>query len=267
MWATEGGFPTVYLTSREIAVFLSHGGDRTRSGQPAGPACTLAAFAPDRRAGATLRCADGSLRTSRYLDYAATAPALRDAADAALELLPYYGSIHRGAGVESRTSTAAYEGARASVASFAGAAPDQIYGVRAQHDRGAQPAGALPARGSARAVDAGRAPRQHASLAPARRSTCCRSRVRPTSSWLAARRALASRRYDLFAVIGRLERHRRDPGRCAQLAALAHRHGAEICVDAAQLAPHAPIDMQALGHRPPRALGPQALRARSAPAR
>ena len=52
------------------------------------------------RAHSTVRCADGRLRQSRYLDYAATAPALRAAADAALELLPYYGSIHRGAGVE-----------------------------------------------------------------------------------------------------------------------------------------------------------------------
>ena len=32
-----------------------------------------------------------------------------------------------------------------------------------------------------------------------------------------------------------------------ELAELAHRHGAEICVDAAQLAPHVPIDMDALG--------------------
>ena len=32
-----------------------------------------------------------------------------------------------------------------------------------------------------------------------------------------------------------------------ELAELAHRYGAEICVDAAQLAPHVPIDMDALG--------------------
>ncbi len=32
-----------------------------------------------------------------------------------------------------------------------------------------------------------------------------------------------------------------------ELAELAHLHGAEICVDAAQLAPHVPIDMHALG--------------------
>ena len=120
------------------------------------------------RARTEVRCTDGSLRPSRYLDYAATAPALRAAADAALELLPYYGSIHRGAGVESATSTAAYEAARGrrGVVRRRGARPGR--GVRPQHDRGAQPARPLPARERARALDAGRAPRQHAPLAAAR---------------------------------------------------------------------------------------------------
>ena len=46
-----------------------------------------------------------------------------------------------------------------------------------------------------------------------------------------------------------------------ELAALAHAHGAQLFVDAAQLAPHRAIDMTRRRDRPPRALRPQALRA------
>ena len=48
------------------------------------------------------------------------------------------------------------------------AQPRPGHRVRAQHDRGAQPAGALSPRRRARALDPGRASRQHAALAPAR---------------------------------------------------------------------------------------------------
>ena len=60
------------------------------------------------------------LRGEINLDYAATTPALRTAADAVVRLLPAYGSIHRGGGVRSRISTDAYEWARAAVADFVG---------------------------------------------------------------------------------------------------------------------------------------------------
>ena len=45
------------------------------------------------------------------------------------------------------------------------------------------------------------------------------------------------------------------------LADLAHEHGAQLFVDAAQLAPHRAIDMADHRHRSPRAVRPQALRA------
>ena len=40
------------------------------------------------------------------------------------EFLPWYSSIHRGAGFRSRSATAAYEAARHAVLAFAGRAPD-----------------------------------------------------------------------------------------------------------------------------------------------
>ena len=64
--------------------------------------------------------------TVRYvnLDYAASAPPLQVVADAVAEFLPWYSSVHRGAGYKSRAATAAYEGARESVRAFVNARED-----------------------------------------------------------------------------------------------------------------------------------------------
>ena len=62
-------------------------------------------------------------RRVRYvnLDNAATAPAMRAAVAAVEEALPYYGSVHRGAGHHARRSTEAYEAARCEIGRFLGA--------------------------------------------------------------------------------------------------------------------------------------------------
>ncbi|HZM29803.1 MAG TPA: aminotransferase class V-fold PLP-dependent enzyme [Acidimicrobiales bacterium] len=57
------------------------------------------------------------------LDNAATTPALRSVVDAVADLLPIYGSVHRGTGYKSRVTTAAYEKARQMVGAFVGADP------------------------------------------------------------------------------------------------------------------------------------------------
>lgn len=58
------------------------------------------------------------------LDLAATTPPLRPVRDAVEDLLPWYGSIHRGAGHKSERCSAAYEAARAEVLRFTGAPAD-----------------------------------------------------------------------------------------------------------------------------------------------
>ena len=68
----------------------------------------------------TVPCIDGVERPYRDLDCAASTPALRAVADRVTEFLPSYSSVHRGAGFKSRVSTAAYEGARSAVMTFAG---------------------------------------------------------------------------------------------------------------------------------------------------
>ena len=65
-------------------------------------------------------CLDGVERPYRDLDCAASTPALQVVADRVSEFLPWYSSVHRGAGYKSRRATAAYEEARAAVHRFAG---------------------------------------------------------------------------------------------------------------------------------------------------
>jgi cysteine desulfurase / selenocysteine lyase len=62
-------------------------------------------------------------RSARYihLDNAASTPALREVVEAVARLLPYYSSVHRGAGFKSRLSTAAYDDAHRAIATFVGA--------------------------------------------------------------------------------------------------------------------------------------------------
>src|SRR6478752_1930965 len=60
------------------------------------------------------------------LDNAASAPALTQVAEAVAELLPYYGSVHRGAGFASLVSTEAYTRARQVARAFVGARDDDL---------------------------------------------------------------------------------------------------------------------------------------------
>ena len=64
--------------------------------------------------------------TRRYvnLDVAASAPALRAVADGVAACLPWYASVHRGAGFKSRVSTELYERAREAIRTFVGARSD-----------------------------------------------------------------------------------------------------------------------------------------------
>jgi selenocysteine lyase/cysteine desulfurase len=80
---------------------------------------TESAVAPLVGAHAPVPCLDGVERPYRDLDGAASTPALQVVADRVVEFLPWYSSVHRGAGYKSRRATAAYEAARDSVHRFA----------------------------------------------------------------------------------------------------------------------------------------------------
>jgi len=189
--------------------------------------------------------------TRRYInfDYAASAPALQAVHDAVEELLGWYSSVHRGAGFKSRASTAAYEGARESIRRFVnGRASDAVIITRNTTDSINLLAGTLP-EGTHVVAFAGE---HHANLLPWKRIGV---RYLPVPESPAE-------------MLAALETTLRDLPRCedphlvaatgasnvtgeiwplAEIARVAHENGARLLVDGAQLAPHAPIDMQGDG--------------------
>ena len=74
--------------------------------------------------GLLVPCLDGMERPAVELDQAASTQAHPDAVARVEEFLPWYSSVHRGAGFRSRRATAAYESARRTVLAFAGRDPD-----------------------------------------------------------------------------------------------------------------------------------------------
>jgi selenocysteine lyase/cysteine desulfurase len=71
-------------------------------------------------AGMVVPCLDGTERPYRDLDCAASTPALEVVAEQVAAFLPWYSSVHRGAGYKSRQATTAYEAARKSTHRFSG---------------------------------------------------------------------------------------------------------------------------------------------------
>jgi len=179
------------------------------------------------------------------LDHAATAPALEAVAARVAELLPYYASVHRGAGLPSRVCTAAYEGARASVARALDAREDDLV-VLARNTTDALNllAAAVPGEGEVVFLDL----EHHANLLPwrarAHRCVPVADTLEETLERLAA--ALRARPAALLSVTG-ASNVTGEVAPLAALAELAHAHGARIAVDAAQLAPHRRLSIRALG--------------------
>jgi selenocysteine lyase/cysteine desulfurase len=185
--------------------------------------------------------------TVRYvnLDYAASAPALQTVADAVAEFLPWYSSVHRGAGYKSRAATAAYEGAREAVRAFFNARPDDsIVFTRNTTDAINLMATALPE--TTRVI--GFAGEHHANLLPWKRCSSTFLPVAASPEELLSRLEEALKGDSAEATLVAITGASNVTGEIVpigEVAALAHRYGARVVLDAAQLAPHAPIDMQA----------------------
>ena len=186
-----------------------------------------------------------SVRYANF-DYAASAPALRAVRDAVEDLLPWYASVHRGAGLPSQASTGAYEAARAAVARFVGArrGTATIF-TRNTTDAMNLLGHALPRPTTVVVFET----EHHATLLPWRGHRVIRLPA-PESPAAAVSAVAAALRESpegprLVAVTGASN----VTGECwpvAELARVAHAAGARIVVDAAQLAPHRPVDMAAL---------------------
>lgn len=177
------------------------------------------------------------------LDIAASAPPLQAVADHVAELLPYYASVHRGAGFASQVSTAALERARETVGRFLGARDDDVVVfTRNTTDALNLLAAAVP--GPVLCLDA----EHHANLLPWLDGP---HRVLPAASTIAQtltdlRAALAASPVALVTVTG-AGNVTGELLPLAEIAEIAHAAGARLAVDAAQLAPHRRVDLAATG--------------------
>lgn len=180
------------------------------------------------------------------LDYAATAPCARAASDAVNALLPWYASVHRGAGALSQRCTLAYERARQTVGDFVGArADDHVIFTRNTTDALNLLAHALP-EGTTVVTFGGE---HHANLLPWK--NCLRlpvpaspgEAVRSLAAALTELRRDAAEERPLLVSVTAATNVTGELWPVRELARVAHRHGARIAVDAAQLAPHRPVDL------------------------
>ena len=181
--------------------------------------------------------------TTRFInfDYAASAPPLASVHDAVSTAMRHYASIHRGQSYLSRASTAAYERAREIVAHLTHArTEDVVVFTRNTTDALMLLARAVP--GPVVHLDI----EHHANLLPWRsadfHAVLARDSVAATLE--ALEQALTRTGAALLTVTGASN----VTGECPPLrriADLAHRHGARIAVDGAQLAPHRAVDLTA----------------------
>lgn len=191
----------------------------------------------------TVPLVDGRRVNYANLDHAASAPCLDAVRDAVDELLPWYASVHRGAGFASQVSTRVYEQARDVVRRFVGArGTDEVVFTRNTTDALNLLARALPKGTSVIVFDTD----HHAALLPwrgprVRRLSTSRDvlvdlddalAACPTGPRLVVVTGAANVTGELWPV--------------ARIAQVARRHGARVALDAAQLAPHRPVDAQEL---------------------
>ncbi|MCX4551580.1 aminotransferase class V-fold PLP-dependent enzyme [Streptomyces sp. NBC_01500] len=186
------------------------------------------------------------------LDYAASAPALQRVWDDVAAYAPYYGSVHRGAGYLSQLSTDLFENSRATVAEFLGCREgDQVVFTRSTTDSLNLLAAVVPADCEVFVFET----EHHASLLPWRDAavTYLDAPRTPQQAVATLERALAARTAvspggqgsALVCVTG-ASNVTGELWPVRELAAAAHAHGARIVLDAAQLAPHHPVDIAEL---------------------
>jgi selenocysteine lyase/cysteine desulfurase len=173
------------------------------------------------------------------LDYAASAPALESVAARVVEILPQYASVHRGAGWASQVSTGAYESSRVVVGDYVGARPgDEVVFTRNTTDALNLLASLVP--GETVVLDI----EHHANLLPwvARdaRVVVAGDTIEETLALIEAE--LVRRPAALLTVTG-ASNVTGEILPLRRLATIAHRHGARLAVDGAQLIPHRRVNL------------------------
>jgi selenocysteine lyase/cysteine desulfurase len=186
---------------------------------------------------------DGSTARFVNFDYAASAPPLASVQRTVTRVMTYYASIHRGQSYLSQVSTAAYERARDTVSRLTGARADDVtIFTRNTTDALNLLAAAVPGRVVHLDIE------HHANLLPwlAVESSVVFAGATLAETLDALDRELGRAPAALLAVTGASN----VTGECpplAELAQIAHRHGARIVTDGAQLAPHRRVEIGAAG--------------------
>jgi len=158
--------------------------------------------------------------------------------------MPWYSSVHRGAGLKSEVATAAYEAARQAVRDFLRASSDDaVVFTRNTTDAVNLLSRCLP-EGTTTITTL---TEHHANLLPWRGLRAIElpvpaSREEALERLEAALRRRPADQVALVAVTG-ASNVTGEVWPIAEISALAHRYGARVFVDAAQLAAHRPIDM------------------------
>ncbi|MFT3716126.1 MAG: aminotransferase class V-fold PLP-dependent enzyme [Gordonia sp. (in: high G+C Gram-positive bacteria)] len=206
----------------------------------------------------TVATLGGETVTYANLDYAASAPALTDVAAELARALGEYSSVHRGAGHLSRLTTARYENARATIRRFVGGrADDAVVFTRNTTDATNLAAHVLPSTGSRSGVDAGSDREDvvvldiehHANLLPWERTGRARiveSRATLAETLDAVETELLRKPAALLAITA-ASNVTGEVLPLRTLSAVAHRHGARILVDGAQLVAHRPVSIASYG--------------------
>ncbi|MBB1156401.1 aminotransferase class V-fold PLP-dependent enzyme [Amycolatopsis dendrobii] len=199
-------------------------------------------------AGATLRVplVTGGDIGYANLDHAASAPCLDAVHTAVDEFLPWYASVHRGAGFASQVSTRLYERTRDVLRRFVDARTgDSVIFTRNTTDAFNLLAKALPRKTSVVVFDS----EHHAALLPwrgpnVRRVQLPRTRLAAVS---VVDEALAEcPQGPRLVVVAGASNVTGELLPVAEIAAVARKHGARVALDAAQLAPHRRISLREL---------------------
>ena len=206
---------------------------------------------------------DGTTLPYAYLDNAASTPAFCGVQSKVNELLAWYSSVHRGVGLKSLLSTSAYEQARAIVARFVGADPatHSVIFVKNATEAINKLARRLELRPDDIVVTT--LMEHHSNDLPWRpRAQVKYVGLREDGSLAVEDVARLLERYrgrvKLVALTGASNVTGFIPP-IYDIAETAHRYGARVLVDCAQLAPHRAIDVGAVGD--PRSLDFVALSA------
>ncbi|MTI87216.1 MAG: aminotransferase class V-fold PLP-dependent enzyme [Balneolaceae bacterium] len=192
--------------------------------------------------------------TTRYinLDNSASTPALQSVTDFIHDFLPYYSSVHRGSGIKSRISTQLYEDAHEIVARFVGASTKDNTVIFTKNTTEAinKLSYRFPFTDDAIVLSTGM---EHHSNDLPWRNKAKTIHLRTTPSG----------KLDLGDLKEKLEQYAPNIALVCisgasnvtgliqpiyNIARMAHRAGAKVLVDAAQLAPHRSIDIRPNGH-------------------